>query len=72
MSAFEEIPQHIKDVVMTEIAEQLLDDWINNLLDEGQYFTDRNIAIMSGDSIFIEAFNSHYKLAPTDEGYIEC
>lgn len=70
MSAFDNIPDHISGVVMTEIADQLLEDWINNLLDEGEYYADKTIALMSGDNTFIQAFNEHYNLTPEDEDYI--
>lgn len=70
MSAFDDIPEHISGAVMIEIADQLLDDYINNLLDEGQYYADKVIAEMSGDNTFIQAFNEHYKLTPEDEDYI--
>ena len=67
--AFDDIPDMVKEAVMTDIADHLLDQWINGLLDEGQYFADLNIASMSGDIAFQRAFNEHYNLTEKDEDY---
>ena len=67
--AFDNIPDMVRDAVMTDIADQLLEDWINNLLDEGQYFADLQIAHMSGDISFQRQFNEFYNLTPEDEDY---
>jgi hypothetical protein len=67
--AFDDIPDMVKAAVMTDIADQLLEDWINNLLDEGQYFADLNVASMSGDIEFQRRFNEFYNLTEKDEDY---
>ena len=67
--AFDDIPDMVKEAVMTDIADQLLEDWINNLLDEGQYFADLNVASMSGDIAFQRRFNEFYNLTEKDEDY---
>lgn len=71
MSAFENIGQHVKDAVFTDIAEHLLQQWIDSNLDEGEYYADKQIAILSGDSEFCKAFNEYYELTPQDEDYME-
>lgn len=71
MSAFENVPQHLKDAVFTEIADTLLQQWIDSLADEGQYYLDHQIASMSGDESFIQAFNKFYELTPGDRDYID-
>ena len=60
------------DAIYTDIADHLVQEWINNNLDEGQYYADKQVALMSGDSYIQSKFNEFYKLTPTDEDYIEC
>jgi hypothetical protein len=71
-SFLEDVNQMVIDSCYQEIAEQLLDDWINSNLEEGQYYADRQFALMSSDSYIQSEFNKFYELSPTDEGYIEC
>lgn len=70
MSAFENVPQHIKDSVFDEIANELLNNWITDILDEGQYYADMQIAMMSNDETMKQAFNLHYGLTKEDEDYL--
>ena len=70
MSAFENVPQPLKEAVFTEIADTLLQQWIDSLADEGQYYLDHQIASMSGDEEFAKAFNKFYELTPEDKDYI--
>lgn len=64
--------QMLIDSIYTDIADHLLDQWINNNLDEGQYYADLQVAIMSGDKYIQGKFNEFYNLTPEDEDYIEC
>ena len=59
------------DAVYSEIADQLLDDWINSNLNEGQYYADKQFAIMSGDKFIFEQFNKFYELKEGDDDYME-
>jgi hypothetical protein len=59
------------DAVYQDIAEQLLEDWINNNLDEGQYYADKQFAEMSGDEFIQSEFNKFYNLTEIDEDYFE-
>ena len=63
--------QMIVDAIYTDIADHLLDQWINSNLDEGQYYADKQVALMSGDSYIQSKFNEFYKLTPEDEEYID-
>jgi hypothetical protein len=73
MSSFlEDVNQMVIDSVYTDIADQLLEDWINSNLDEGQYYADRQFALMSDDSYIKSKFNDFYELREEDEGYLEC
>ena len=72
MSSFlENVNQMVIDAVYSEIADQLLDDWINSNLNEGQYYADKQFAIMSGDKFIFEQFNKFYELKEGDDDYME-
>ena len=64
-SFLEDVNQMVIDAVYQDIAEQLLEDWINSNLDEGQYYADKQFAEMSGDE-----FNKFYDIKEGDEGYL--
>jgi len=70
-SFLEDVNQMVIDAVYQEIAEQLLDDWINNNLNEGQYYADKQFAQMSGDKFIFEQFNKFYELKEGDDDYME-
>jgi hypothetical protein len=70
-SFLEDVNQMVIDAVYQDIAEQLLEDWINNNLDEGQYYADKQFAEMSGDKFIQDEFNKFYNLTPIDEDYFE-
>jgi hypothetical protein len=69
--AFDNIPDHVRDAVFTDIADQLLDDWIQSNLDESQYFADLQIAFRSGDPLMRKTFNEFYNLTPEHDDYLE-
>lgn len=69
-SFLEDMNQMVIDATMMEIADQLLDDWIQSNLDEGQLFSDWRIAEMSGDPVIIDAFHKHWELIPTDQYWL--
>ena len=67
--AFDDVNLMVKDAIFSDIADQLLQDWINNLLDEGQYFADLQVASMSGDPLLQDKFNKFYDLKEEDNDY---
>ena len=67
--AFDDIDEMVKGAIFSDIADQLLEDWINNLLDEGQYFADLQVASMSGDPLLQDKFNKFYNLKKGDNDY---
>lgn len=69
--AFDDVNLMVKDAIFSDIADQLLNDWINSLLDEGQYFADLKVASMSGDPFLQDKFNKFYDLKEGDDGYFE-
>ena len=71
MSSFlEDINQMVIDAAVTDISDQLFDEWMNANLDEGQYFADRRFAEMSGDSYIMGEFNKFYQLTEKDDDYL--
>jgi len=71
MSFLENENQMIIDATMQEIAEQLLDNWLDSNLNEGQIYSDWQIAEMSSDIYLKQRFNLFYELTPDDQYYIE-
>lgn len=70
-SFLEDENQMLIDSIYTDIADHLLDQWINSNLDEGQYYADLQVALMSGDKYVQKKFNEFYKLTPSDSDYFE-
>ncbi len=66
----EDVNQMVIDACYQDIAEQLLEDWINSNLDEGQYYADKQFAEMSGDKFVQSEFNKFYNLKEGDEDYL--
>ena len=63
-----------KGVVALElqvIADQLLDDWLQSNLDEGQFWYDYQIASMCDSNYLKGRFNQFYDLKPEDQYYLE-
>jgi hypothetical protein len=71
-SFLEDENQMVIDAEMSAIADQLLDDWINSNLDEGQFYSDKQIALMCDSNYLKGRFNLFYDLKPEDDDYIEC
>ena len=69
-SFLEDVNQMVIDACYQDIAEQLLEDWINSNLDEGQYYADKQFAEMSGDKFIQDEFNKFYELKEGDEDYL--
>ena len=63
--------QMVIDAELQTIAEQLLDDWIYENLNEGQFYSDWRIADMSDSNYLKGRFNQFYDLKPEDEYYLE-
>ena len=69
-SFLEDVNQMVIDAVYQDIAEQLLEQWINNNLDEGQYYADKQFAEMSGDKFIQDEFNKFYNIKEGEEDYL--
>jgi hypothetical protein len=72
MSSFlEDVNQMVIDACYQDIAEQLLENWINSNLEEGQYYADKQFAWMSDDKFVQSEFNKFYNLTEIDEDYFD-
>lgn len=67
--AYDDLNEMVRDAIFSDIADQLLEDWMNAKADEGQYYLDHQIALMSGDPLIRTKFNQFYDLKPEDEDY---
>ena len=63
--------QMVIDAIYHEIGEQLVEDWVQSNLDEGQMYADYRFAEMSNDNYIKGRFNLFYDLKPEDQYYIE-
>ena len=64
--------QMVIDAIYSDIGDHLVEQWIQSNLDEGQFYADQQVALMSGDSYIQDKFNKFYGLTPSDAEYIEC
>jgi len=71
MSFLENENQMVIDAIYQEIGEQLVEDWTNSNLDEGQLYADFRFAEMSSDNYIKGRFNQFYDLKPGDQYYLE-
>jgi hypothetical protein len=71
MSFLEDENQMVIDAEMSAIADQLLEDWINSNLDEGQLWADFQFASMCDSNYLKGRFNQFYDLKPEDQYYVE-
>ena len=68
-SFLEDVNQMVIDAVYQDIAEQLLDDWINSNLDEGEEYAEREF--MAYASIELkQQYNEYYGYTEKDEFYL--
>ena len=56
---------------ITDIGEKLFEDWNSSNLDEGTFYADQQIAILSDDPYLKDKFNKHYELKEGDEDYLD-
>ena len=63
--------QMVIDAELQVIADHLLPEWINSNLDEGQLYSDYQIASMCDSNYLKGRFNQFYDLKPEDQYYLE-
>ena len=67
--AYDDVNEMVRDAIFSDIADQLLEDWLLSWADEGQYELDKQIAYRSGDPMLRDKFNKFYNLTEKDEDY---
>jgi hypothetical protein len=70
-SFMDKYPVHIQDVIMSDIADHLLAQWLDSQLDEGTFYADYQIALMTDDDSVQKDFNEYYELTKDDDEFIE-
>ena len=63
--------QMVIDATLSEIGDQLFEDWIQSNLDEGVFWSDYQIASMCDSNYLKGRFNQFYDLKPEDQYYLE-
>ena len=73
MSFLEEmnINQMVIDAAITDIQEQLFEQWAYENLNEGEFYADFRFAEMSDSNYLKGRFNQFYDLKPEDQYYLE-
>ena len=63
--------QMVIDATVIEIGQKLFEDWNDSNLDEGTFYADWQIALLSDDNYLKGRFNQFYDLTPDDDEYLE-
>ena len=71
-SFLDDMPQHILDSEIQDIAMEMFDSWMDSNLNDGQFWADFRFAEMSNTKEIKKAFNTFYGLTEEDEEYLEC
>jgi hypothetical protein len=71
MSFLENENQMVIDAEYSYIGEQLVEEWVNSNLDEGQLYADYRFAEMCESNYLKGRFNQFYDLKPGDQYYLE-
>jgi hypothetical protein len=56
---------------MSDIADHLLAQWLDSQLDEGTFYADYQIALITDDDSVQKDFNEYYELTKDDDEFIE-
>ena len=57
--------QMVIDATLSEIGDQLFEDWHNSNLDEGIFYADYQIALMCDSNYLKRRYNEHWELTPS-------
>jgi hypothetical protein len=63
--------QMVIDAEMVDIGLKLFEDWNSSNLDEGTFYADYQIALLSDSNYLKGRFNKFYDLTPEDDEYLE-
>jgi hypothetical protein len=70
-SFLEDENQMVIDAEIVDIGLKLFEDWNSSNLDEGTFYADYQIALMSDNNYLKGRFNQFYDLTPKDDEYLE-
>ena len=70
-SFLEDENQMVIDAEIVDIGLKLFEDWNSSNLDEGTFYADYQIALMSDNNYLKGRFNQFYDLKPEDDEYLE-
>jgi hypothetical protein len=62
--------QMLIDATVIEIGQKLFEDWNSSNLDEGTFYADQQIAILSDDPYLKDKFNKFYELSKDDDDFL--
>jgi len=71
MSFLDNENQMVVGAILSEIGDQLVENWLQENLNEGQLYADYQVALMSDNNYLKGRFNQFYDLQPNDEYYLE-
>jgi hypothetical protein len=63
--------QMVIDAEIVDIGLKLFEDWNSSNLDEGTFYADYQIALLSDNNYLKGRFNQFYDLTPEDDEYLE-
>ena len=63
--------QMVIDATLSEIGDQLFENWHNSNLDECILYADYQIALMCDSNYLKRRYNEHWELTPDEEFYVE-
>jgi hypothetical protein len=63
------LAQHVVDVMNNEISEQLLEDWSNNNLDEGEAYAEFKFMEFASDDLK-KQYNEYYGYVEGDDYFL--
>ena len=70
-SFLEDQNQMVIDAEIVDIGLKLFEDWNSANLDEGTFYADYQIALLSDNNYLKGKFNKFYDLTPEDDEYLE-
>ena len=70
-SFLEDENQMVIDAEIVDIGLKLFEDWNSANLDEGIFYADYQIALLSDNNYLKGKFNKFYDLTPEDDEYLE-
>jgi hypothetical protein len=70
MSFLDNENEMVQGALIQEVSEHLFEQWIDTQLDEGVFYADKQIAIITSDQYIKQKFNEFYNLKEGDVDYV--